>query len=96
LRLRPATARSMRQPSSCRVGAQLENFLGSRLWARTGKLARIERRWHEKNLEGAVERWRCGTEAMVVADSKQQQTMAAGCVLFPGRRREGGGREEVG
>jgi hypothetical protein len=36
-----------------------------------GKLARIERRWREKNLEGAAERWRCSTEAMVVAGSKQ-------------------------
>jgi hypothetical protein len=71
LRFRPATAQSMRPPSSCRVGAQLENFLSSRLQARTGKLVRIERRWCEKNLDGATERWRCGTEVMVVASSKQ-------------------------
>jgi hypothetical protein len=35
---------------------------------------------------------------MVVAGSKQQQAMAAGCVMFSGRRREGEKikREEVG
>jgi hypothetical protein len=60
---------------------------------KTGKPARTKRWWHEKNLEGAAKRWRCGTEMMVVAGSKQQQAMAAGCVMFPGRRRDGEKRE---
>jgi hypothetical protein len=59
---------------------------------RTGKPARTERWWREKNLEGAAERWRCSTEAVVVAGSKQQ--LSAGCVMFSGRRREGEKQKE--
>jgi hypothetical protein len=47
-----------------------------------GEPARTERRWREKNLEGAAERWRCGMVVKVVVGSKQQQAMAAGCVSF--------------